>query len=87
MTILIENAEVLVTMDGARREIEDGAVLIRGNRFDALLTCAPVNPWLSIIGGRVVVEQGEIVGLDLPALIEQHNQQAQRIQRGAAIPG
>ena len=29
--LLIENAEVLVTMDDARREIENGAVLIRDN--------------------------------------------------------
>ena len=34
--------------------------------------------WLSVIDGRVVVENGRIPGLDLDALVEQHNQQAAR---------
>jgi cytosine/adenosine deaminase-related metal-dependent hydrolase len=55
-----------------------------GDRVAGLLTCAPVNAWYSIINGRVVIEQGEITGLDLPALIKQHNQQAQRLMRKAA---
>ena len=50
----------------------------------ALLTCAPVNACYSIINGRVVIERGEITGLDLPSLIHQHNQQAQRLLRKAA---
>jgi len=32
--LVVENAEVLVTMDGARREIENGAVLIRDNHIE-----------------------------------------------------
>jgi len=32
--LLVENAEVLVTMDSDRREIENGAVLIRDNRIE-----------------------------------------------------
>jgi cytosine/adenosine deaminase-related metal-dependent hydrolase len=56
-----------------------------GDRVAALLTCAPVNACYSIIDGRVVVEQGEITGLDLPSLIDQHNQQAQRLLRKAAV--
>jgi hypothetical protein len=32
----------------------------------------------------VVLEQGEITGLDLPALIKQHNEQAQRLLQQAA---
>jgi hypothetical protein len=31
-----------------------------------------------------VIEQGEISGLDLPALIKQHNEQAERLLRKAA---
>ena len=27
--LLIENAEILVTMDGERREVDNGAILIR----------------------------------------------------------
>jgi cytosine/adenosine deaminase-related metal-dependent hydrolase len=57
-----------------------------GDRVAGLLTCAPVNAFYSIINGRVVVEQGEIAGLDLPALITRHNRQAQRLlDRAAAL--
>ena len=56
-----------------------------GDRVAGLLTCAPVNACYSIINGRVVIEQGEITGLDLPTLITQHNQQAQRLLRKAAV--
>lgn len=54
-----------------------------GDRVAGLLTCAPVNVWCSIINGRIVVQQGEITGLDLPELIKQHNQQAERLLRKA----
>jgi 8-oxoguanine deaminase len=49
-----------------------------------LLTCAPVNAWLTLINGQVVLEQGQITGLDLPALIQQHNEQAQRLLEKSA---
>jgi len=55
-----------------------------GDRVAGLLTCAPVNACYSIIDGRVLIEQGEITGLDLPALVNQHNQQAQRLLAKAA---
>jgi len=38
----------------------------------ATLLCAPVNVELSVIHGRVVVEGGELAGLDLPPLLERH---------------
>ena len=52
-----------------------------------LLTCMPVDAWYSVINGRVVIENGEICGLDLPALVEQHNQQSQRLLERAAQQG
>ena len=58
-----------------------------GDRVAALLTCAPVSAWLSLINGKIVIEQGEIVGLDLDSLVQQHNQQAQRLLRQAAAKG
>jgi 8-oxoguanine deaminase len=58
-----------------------------GDRVAGLMTCAPVKAWYSINDGRVVIEQGEINGLDLPALIKQHNQQAQRLMRKASASG
>jgi len=54
-----------------------------GDPVAALLTCAPVGAWLSVINGRVVLEQGNIIGLDLPSLVTQHNEQAQRLQQQA----
>ena len=33
-TLLARHADVLVTMDDARREIRDGALFIRGNRIE-----------------------------------------------------
>ena len=51
----------------------------------ALLTCTPVAAWLSIINGRVVIEDGAIINLDLDSLIQQHNEQAQvLLQKSAA---
>ena len=58
-----------------------------GDRVAALLTCAPVGAWLSLIDGKIVIEQGEIPGLDLDALVQQHNQQAQRLLSRAAAKG
>ena len=40
----------------------------------ALLTCAPVRVWLSMINGQPVVEDGEIPGLDIDALVTRHNE-------------
>ena len=35
-TVLIKNIAHLVTMDAARREIEDAAILVRGRAIDAV---------------------------------------------------
>jgi cytosine/adenosine deaminase-related metal-dependent hydrolase len=45
----------------------------------ALLSCAPATAWLSVINGRVVVEDGRIAGIDLPALVRRHNAAAARL--------
>src|SRR5258706_15467004 len=45
----------------------------QGDIVAGLLTCAPVKAWLSVVNGRVVVEQGAIPGLDLAALVKRHN--------------
>jgi hypothetical protein len=34
------------------------------------------------VHGRKVVEEGHLVGLDLPVVIEQHNRAAARLVRG-----
>ena len=58
-----------------------------GDPVAGLLTCAPVNAWFSIIDGHMVVEQGEVIGVDLKALVQQHNEQAERLLRKAAVQG
>ena len=35
-TLLVRNAQVLVTMDEKRREIRDGALFVKGNRIEAV---------------------------------------------------
>ncbi len=42
----------------------------------ALLFCAPPNVDLSVINGKVVVRDGELLGLNLPATIVDHNRLA-----------
>ena len=39
----------------------------------ALVFAAPTTVAFSVINGQVVVENGELVGLDLPSLIARHN--------------
>ena len=58
-----------------------------GDKVAALMTCAPVNAWHSVINGRIAVAEGQIDAVDLPLLVEQHNQQAERLLRRAAFSG
>ena len=48
----------------------------------ALLFCAPPPVDLSVINGRVVVEDGELRTLDLPRVIERHNRISAGMIRG-----
>jgi cytosine/adenosine deaminase-related metal-dependent hydrolase len=45
-----------------------------GDPVAALMTCAPAQAWLSMINGRIVVENHALIGVDLPTLIKRHNQ-------------
>jgi hypothetical protein len=35
-----------------------------------------------MVGGKLVVKDGELVGLDVPALVSKHNQAAARLLNG-----
>ncbi len=48
----------------------------------ATVFCHPYTVDLSIINGRVVVEEGNLLTAELPSLIEQHNAMAKRLVRG-----
>ena len=51
----------------------------------SLLTCAPGRAWLSVINGRVVVERGEIKGVEVGALVERHNRIARSLLGKAGL--
>ena len=48
----------------------------------AAVLCAPATVDLGVVHGRKVVDQGQLVGVDLPPLIERHNRAAARLVRG-----
>ena len=50
----------------------------------ALVFCQPAKVDLSIINGRIVVEDGELNTVDLPALIETHNSLSKQLINGEA---
>ncbi len=75
--ILIRNADVVVTMDAARREVTGGDVLIRGGLI------AAVGQGLRVPGGAAVVEaRGCVV---TPGLVNTHHHLYQTLTR--AVPG
>ncbi len=48
----------------------------------ALLFCAPVQVDYNVVGGKIVVAEGQLTGLDLPVHIESHNKAAIRLLNG-----
>lgn len=74
--ILIKGADTVLTMDGARREIAGGDVLIRGG------VVAEVGPGLSAPGAAVVRAAGCVV---TPGLVNTHHHLYQTLTR--AVPG
>ena len=50
--------------------------------LSAALFCAPVKVDYNIVGGNFVVKQGELVTLDLPTHILDHNKAARRLMEG-----
>ncbi len=52
----------------------------------ALLFCAPTKADLAVVNGRVLVEDGTLVGHDLGQLVAQHNAISGRLLQGAQPP-
>lgn len=48
----------------------------------AALFCAPQTVDLSLVGGKTVVKDGQMVTVDVPGLVQKHNQAAQRLLAG-----
>lgn len=76
-TLLIRNADILVTMDSRRREIAGGAVLVEGNRIAAVGPSAE----LPAAADEVVDMAGHVV---LPGLVNTHHHMYQSLTR--AVP-
>jgi len=51
----------------------------------ALVTCTPSRVWLSVINGRVIVEDGELRTLDLGSLVERHNKISREMLKRAGV--
>ena len=77
-TLLLKNADVLVTMDAQRREIVDGAVFIR----DGVIEAVGVSTELPASADRVISLAGCVA---LPGLVNTHHHMYQSLTR--AIPG
>jgi 8-oxoguanine deaminase len=45
----------------------------------ALVFCSPVQADYTVVGGKFVVKEGHLLSLDLPQLVQQHNQAARRL--------
>ena len=56
-----------------------------GDPVAALLTCAPASAWFSVIHGRLVVDAGQLLGVDLPVLVERHNRISDRMLRESGL--
>ena len=48
----------------------------------ALVFCAPPKVAFSIINGRTIVKDGQLLTVDLPILLERHNRLAADLLRG-----
>jgi len=47
--------------------------------LSSLLTCAPASVWLSVINGRIIVQDGELLNVNLEKLMLRHNQLAHQL--------
>ncbi|WP_322008793.1 8-oxoguanine deaminase [Paraburkholderia sp. J12] len=76
-TLLVKHADVLVTMDGARREIRGGGLYVEGNRIVAVGTAEE----LPATADEVLDMSGHLV---MPGLVNTHHHMYQSLTR--AVP-
>lgn len=51
----------------------------------SLVTCVPTQAWLSVINGRMVVEDGQFLPFDLAPVIKTHNRISQEMMNRAGV--
>jgi 8-oxoguanine deaminase len=49
----------------------------------AMVFCAPVKADYTVVGGKMIVRDGQLVSLDVPELVERHNRAAKRLLSGS----
>jgi cytosine/adenosine deaminase-related metal-dependent hydrolase len=49
----------------------------------ALVFCSPVKADFTVVGGKFIVKEGQLLPIDLPTLIERHNRAATRLLNDA----
>ena len=76
-TLLIHHADCIVTMDATRREIKDGAILIRDNLIDWIGTSGELPP-AALAAEQKISAHGRIV---LPGFVNTHHHFYQTLTR------
>jgi 8-oxoguanine deaminase len=56
-----------------------------GDPVAGLLTCLPARAWLSVINGRVVVEDGALTRVEVAALVADHGKASRRLLERAGL--
>ena len=69
-TLLVKNIDVLATMDAARREIPDGAILVEDNVIQRVGTTAELTADPALKPDRTIDARGTVV---IPGLINTHH--------------
>ena len=81
-TLLIEHAEVLVTMDRARREIADGAAYVSGNVIERVGSSADLQAWIAADVARAPKRRIDARGcVVMPGLVNCHHHMYQTLTR------
>ncbi|MFN8489479.1 MAG: 8-oxoguanine deaminase [Caldilineaceae bacterium] len=81
-TLLIQHADMLVTMDAARREVRDGALFVQDQVITWVGATAALPTDLAARADRVINARGKIV---LPGMVNTHHHFYQTLTR--VIPG
>jgi 8-oxoguanine deaminase len=56
-----------------------------GDPVAALMTCSPATAWLSVINGKVIVEDGVLLNIDLAKLVKTHNKLSAELRTKAGL--
>lgn len=80
-TVLIHDADLVATLDDARRELPRASVLLRGGVIQAVMPAAEVPADLRAAAGEVIDARGHVV---VPGLVNTHHHMYQSLTR--AIP-